>query len=213
MGENNLISILISSVSFVVSVVALYFSQLRRAKIDIIAGELLNINHFAEGNCGITLAVSIANRGAIPTTVRRLGLLVQKPGSKEGYLMEPLYYQKIDQAGNFLHDTPPGPIAVAGGKSETRQVLFRSSFERPDEFTFTRPGEYNFTVLAWIKESVEPQAGDSFLVELSEQSAAQLDQWRKEKNTMTERVRRFEWKKWEAHKLTEVEVAALNRPN
>lgn len=213
MGEDNLISIVISMVSFVVSAVALYFAQLRRADIGITAGELLNISHFPEGNCGVTLPVSIANRGARPTTVHRLGLLVQKPGSKEGYLMEPLYYQKIDQAGNFLHDTQPVPIAVAGGRSETRQVLFRSSFERPDEFTFTRPGEYNFTILAWIKESVEPQAGDSFLVDLSEQSASQLDRWRKEKNTMSERVRRFEWKKWEAHKLTEVEVAALNRPN
>lgn len=204
------VPIAISCFSLVVSAIALYFSQFTRAEIDVVAGEWINVYHFGEGNCGITLSISVANRGAQLATVRRFGLLINAANSKQGYLMEPIFYQKIDEKGDFLHDSQPVPVAIPGRSTETRQVLFRSSLEKPEEFQFTKAGTWQITVLAWIKDSVEPQGAAFFSLDVSDDDAETLKKRRNEKVTTTVRLRQSEWHKWGAHGLTEVEVAALS---
>ena len=87
------IPIVISILAFVIAGVNLYLTQLRKASLVVVAGEHVHILHFKEGNCGVTMAISITNRGARTVTVRRLALLIQSSGSREGYLLEPLYYE------------------------------------------------------------------------------------------------------------------------
>ena len=203
------IPIAISCLAIGVSVVTLYFSQLRSAVVAVVAGEHLNIYYFQEGNCAVTLPISVANNGARTAIVRRVALLIQEGGSAEGYLLEPIFYDRIDENGNFQHDTQPLPIAVPGRSTETKQILFRSSFDRPSEFHFLKAGTYKATVLAWLRSSVEPQAADSFSFIISDEELAQLEKNRASKSASSIRVRQSEWRKWGAHRLTEVEIAAL----
>ena len=204
-----IIPLIVSCLALGVSILTLYFSQLRAAAITIIAGEHLNIYYFAQGNCAVTLPISVANNGARIAVVRRVALLIKEGGSPEGYLVEPLFYDRIDEQGDFQHEFQPYPIAVPGRSTETKQILFRSSFERPDEFRFFKSGLYKITVLAWLKNSVEPQAADSFSILIADEDLATLERYRAEKKSTSVRVRQSEWRKWGAHKLTEVETAAL----
>lgn len=204
-----IIPIVVSFLALGVSVLTLYFSQLRSAVLSVIAGELLNIYYFTEGNCAVTLPISVSNNGARTAIVRRIALLIQEGGSAEGYLLEPLFYDRIDERGNFQHDSQPMPIAVPGLSTETKQVLFRSSLERPGEFRFSKAGSYKVTVLAWLRNSVGPQAEDSFSIIISDELLTELEKYRVSKSSASVRVRQSEWRKWGAHRLTEVEIAAL----
>ena len=147
-----LIPIVISCFSLAISFMTFYLSHLRSAHIQIDSGEYIDIYYFTLDTLGITLQISIVNHGAQLATIRKLALLIQSPGSSEGYLLEPRWYQRIDQDGNFLYDSLPVPIAVASRQNVTKQVLFRSSLDRPKEFQLTKPGVYNMTVLGWITD-------------------------------------------------------------
>ncbi len=207
----DLIPIVVSVIALAVSGLALYFSQLRKALVGIVAGDHLNIYHFTKGNCAIVLSVTLVNKGARLATVQHLALLVQESDSKEGYLLEPAFYERIDEHGDFQHDSQPMPVPVLGLDVETRLILFRSSSKNPSEFRFTKPGTYRLTVLGWLRNSIEPQATDSFSVVLTEEDAATLAERRESKSTTSVRIGQSEWKQWAAHKVTSVEVSALKR--
>ena len=203
------IPIAISLLAFFSSVLALYFAQLRPAKLQIVAGEHLNIGYYDEGNLNITLPISFVNEGARSSTIRRVALLIQRPGSQEGYLLEPLFYQRINEKGDFLHESMPVPVTVAAKQSIVKQVLFRSSFERPGEFQLVDAGTYNLKLIGWTEDSIEPRVSDSFSIILSDNTVTSLKQCRANKKSATERIPQSTWRKWAAHHLTEVEVKAL----
>jgi hypothetical protein len=203
------IPILISCFALLVSVLTLYYSQLRAAAVTIVAGEHVNISYFTVGNVAMTIPISVANNGARTAIVRRVALMIQQAGAIEGYLVEPLFYQRIDEHGNFVHDSQPHPIAVPGRSTETKQVLFRSSYERPSEFRFAKPGAYRLTVLAWVRNSIEPQAAETFSIILSDEEVEKLEQYRTGHESTSLRFQQSDWRKWGAHKLTEVEIQAL----
>jgi hypothetical protein len=203
------IPVLVSALALGVAFVTLYFSQLRAAAITITAGEHVNIWYFTEGNCAATLPINVANNGARTAVVRRLALLIQEGGSTEGYLFEPVFYDRIDEDGNFQHESQPHPIAVPGRSTETKQILFRSSLERPEEFRFRKAGSYRLTVVAWLKNSVKPQAADTFSLLITDTDLETLEKYRAENQATSVRLQQSDWRKWGAHKLTEVETAAL----
>ncbi len=198
-----------SIVALIISFYSLYMAHMRPAKVDLIAGEHININYFEERNFGLTLPVNFSNSGASIATIRRVALLIQDPGNKEGYLLEPLFYQRIDERGNFLHDSMPVPIAVPARDTVTKQILFRSSWERPNEFILTKTGTYKLTLVGWIAGSVEPELGDFFSIQLTDEMISTLNERREQKATTTIRLRQSKWRKWSAHHLTELEVDAL----
>src|SRR2546430_17631838 len=115
----------LASIALIVSLATLYFTHLRAARVQIIAGEYLNIGHFSEGNFNISLAITFLNYGARIAIVRRLALLVHTPNA-ESYLLEPCFFQQIDETGNFLHEATAGPFGLPSRESITKQVLFRS---------------------------------------------------------------------------------------
>lgn len=206
-----LIPVVVSVVALIVSGAALYYSQLQGAVVSIVVGEHVNIHHFEEGNSSVSLPISFGNNGATIATVHRVALLVRRPGSNEGYLLEPLNYQKMDENGDFQHDTQAMPIALPGRSATAKQVRFRSSLERPTEFQFIKPGTYDMTVLAWLENSVEPQRKSTFSLVISDEDATTLAERLKKKSPTTVRIGQSQWRKWSAHKLTEVEVAALGK--
>jgi hypothetical protein len=206
----DLIVLAISLVSLLVSLSTLYLAQLSVARVQMMAGEHLNIGHFPEGNLNISLPVTFVNHGARTAIVRRVALLIQIPGSSEGYLLEPVFYQKIDEKGGFLHDSMPSPIGIGAKQNVTKQVLFRSSFERPTEFQVTSPCVLNFTLLGWMKNPVNPDMRDTFSIIVSKEDAADLEESLTKKSGSTRRITQTAWRNWNARSLTEYQVKGLN---
>jgi hypothetical protein len=203
------IPIVISILALLVSLLSLYYSQVRGAKLRLVAGEHLNINHFVEGNVGVSLPVSLINEGVRPATLRRVGLTISIKGKVEGELLEPFYFQRIDDKGNFLQESMPTPITVAASQSVVKQVLFRSDFNHPAEFHLVNPGTYELVLLGWTEDSFVPSVKDKFDIEISEEDASQLRQYLASKTLLTIRISQFAWRKWRAHHLTEAEIQDL----
>ena len=205
----DLIILSLSFISLLVSLSTLYFTQLSIARVQIMAGEHLNIGHFPEGNLNVSLPVTFVNHGARTAIVRRVALLVQTPGSSEGYLLEPVFFQRIDEKGDFLHDTLPIPIGIGAKENVTKQVLFRSSYEQPTEFQLINSGTYVFTLLGWIKDVVNPDVSDSFSIIISKEAATNLQDNLASKSGSTERIPQAAWRNWTARSLTEFQVKGL----
>jgi len=205
----SIVPVVISILALTVSFLGVYYSQVRHARLRLIAGEHLCVNHFTEGNVGVSLPVCIVNEGTRPGTIRRIGLRIKKADSGEGDLLEPLYYQRIDEKGNFLHDAMPAPVTVAASQSVVKQVLFRSDLEHPNDFQFVNPGMYQFLLLGWTEDSFEPTVRYPFEVEVSEPVANTLKQRLANKDTWTSRIPQYVWRKWAAHHLTEFEMKGL----
>jgi hypothetical protein len=201
--------ILISILALLISILTFYFSYLRSGKLKIVAGEHLYIAHEASGMLNIYLSVSLVNQGAVPSTIQRVALLIQSQSSTEGYLLEPAYYCRLDDSGNFANESLPVPITVVGRQSVVKQVFFCGSVERPSEFKLLDSGIYNLRLLGWTEHSVQPEVSDSFSIVLDDDKIALLKQYIENKQTKTIRLPQSAWRKWVAHHLTEIEVKAL----
>lgn len=203
------VPIVISLLAVLISVLTFYFSQLRSGKLQIVAGEHLHIGHQENGILSIILSISCVNEGAVPSTIKRVALLVQSGGSPEGYLLEPAYYCRLDESGNFANESLPVPVTVVGKQSVVKQVFFCGSMERPSEFKLMDIGTYNLRLLGWIEDSIEPTVSDSFSIVVTEEKTALLKQYIANKEKTTIRIPQSTWRKWAAHHLTEIEVRAL----
>ena len=201
--------IVISILALLISILTFYFSYLRSGKLKIVAGEHLYIAHEESGMLNIYLSVSLVNQGAVPSTIQRVALLIQSQLSTEGYLLEPAYYCRLDDSGNFANESLPVPITVVGRQSVVKQVFFCGSVDRPSEFKLLDSGTYNLRLLGWTKHSVQPKVSDSFSIVLDEDKIALLKQYIGNKPRKTIRLPQSAWRKWVAHHLTEIEVKAL----
>ncbi len=205
----DIITFCIASVALLVSLTTLYLTQLKAARVQIMVGENLNIGHFSEGNLHISLPVAFVNDGARTAIVKRVALLIQTPNSNEGYLLEPTFFQRNDEKGNFLHDSPAAPIGIGSKQSLTKQILFRASYERPTEFQLIDSGTYNFTLLGWVKGAIHPDISDSFSVIISKEIAANLRTHLESKSGTTILIPQAIWRNWTARSLTEYQVKGL----
>jgi len=210
----NAFAILFSTLALIVSVLTLYLTFLSPAHLSIMAGDLVYLSHFSDkGNFSIITPVSLTNAGSKFITVERFALLIQKPNSKEGYLLEPFSFQKLDDKGNFVADSMSAPVSIVGRSVITKGILFRSSVERPREFQITEPGTYELTLLAWVGDSTEPRATDSFTLVLSKEDVRNLNDYLQQHKGTTVRLPQSKWRKWAAHHLTDFEVNALRQKN
>ncbi len=202
-------AIVISVISLGVSFVTLYFSHLRRGKNHIVTGEHINISHDLDGRVGITLPVSFANDGARLTTVQRVGLLVQLESDEEGYLLEPVFYQRINEVGDFVQDSQPVPIRIPARQSITKQIFFGSSQHHPGEFQILKPGKYHLRILGWESDADKPRLVDKFAIIVSDQDAASLNERFDQRTLTSVRICQSKWRSWSAHPLTAKEVNLL----
>lgn len=205
-----LIPILVSALALAVSVLNLYVTRFRPARLQLIAGEHIHMAQYQGGRFSLTVPVSIANAGSTMVTVDRVALLIQATGSAEGYLLEPAYYMKLSDTGNFVFESTSVPITVGGVENVTKQILFTSSLERPAEFQLYA-GSHDLTLLAWARDQVKPRASDTFSIILSSTAIAEMAANRDAGVNMSTRLPQSKWRAWAAHHLTEVEVAALAR--
>jgi hypothetical protein len=207
-----LIPIVISSLALIVSFTTLYMTKIAPGKVRSIAGEHINIFYLKEGNIGVTLPVSFSNIGAKTVNIQRVALLFQSQNDKKSYLFEPVFYERLTEHGGFVPESQAAPIIIPTGKTVTKQVLFRSSIERQNEFQ-VRAVTYKLTLLVWIAGSVKPERTDSFYITLSDENIKFiLEQYqlvKDNKPNVSFRTLQSKWRKWTAHYLTEDEVKDL----
>lgn len=203
------LALLASLIALVLTLVNIYFTHFRGASLQAVAGEKVGFYYFNEGNLAVVVTVAVVNHGIRSDTLQKLALLVRSPGGADAYLLEPLFYEKLKENGDLLHDSEPAPIPVSGRSTVVKHVLFRASYERPEEFLITAVGTYQLALLAWVRDSIKPVVSQGFTVELSAHDIDKLKDYRSEKKTTLVNVRQSQWRKWYPHYLTEVEFAAL----
>ena len=209
MQAKDYVALSASLLALVLTFLNLYVSHFRSGRLEVHAGERLKFNYFEDGNVGVAMTVALANHGARLATVQRVALLLRHRASPDSYLFEPLFYQRLDDDGDKVNDSEPSPITVAGKSFVIKDVLFRSSYDRPSEYSLATAGTYDGMLLAWTSDVTVPTIRNSFSLELTQESIAALARYKEEKKTTMVWVSQSQWRKWAAHWLTEVEVAAL----
>jgi hypothetical protein len=213
-SSSHVFAIACSAIAILVSAVTLYLTFLSPARLSIMAGDLVYLSHFKDkGNFSLIVPVSLTNSGSKFITVERFALLIQKPNSKEGYLLEPFTFQKLDDKGDFISESMSAPVSVVGRSAVTKGILFRSSCEKSQEFQITEAGTYEVTLLAWVGDSIQPNVTDSFTLILSEEDIKTLNEYLQQRKGTTIRLPQSKWRKWGAHHLTELEVNVLRQKN
>lgn len=195
--------------SLLLSIYTLYVTQWRNARLQIFVGEHVNLGHFKEGNFHITLPVVFINNGVRVGVIRRVALLIKGSGSDDGYLLEPYFYQSIREDGHFKHESQPVPITIAGKQNLTKQILFRSSEERPTEFQLLNTGAYTLTLLGWTSDSGNPALATSFSFDISLDAATKLHSDFKNRTGNTTRITQKNWFNWTAKSLTREQIKAF----
>jgi hypothetical protein len=178
--------------------------------VQIIVGDYLNIGHFQEGHLNISLPLIFVNHGGRTGIVTRIALLVENLQDENGYLLEPFFFQKVDDKGNFAHDHPPSPVGVGAKQSLTKQILFRSSLKHPADFQMLRPGAYHFKLLGWIEHAYQACTSVSFTVDISDEIASKLQAELNSKSGQTERIPQRSGVRWTARKVDHKEVTLLH---
>lgn len=208
--HSNKFAIVTSIIALLVSLVALYLNFFCPAEPRIAVGDRVNIHHYKEGNLGISIPVSISNSGAKFVTIERLALLIRKTDSKEGYLLEPHTFGRLEN-NDLVGESLSSPIPLSGRSNLVKEVLFRTSTDKSNGFDIDKPGTYELTLLAWVGDSVKPRAIDSFSLVLEEGDIKILSDYQLQQRTTTLQLPLSKWRQWGAHNLTEVEVNILQQ--
>ncbi len=190
------LSIAISVLAIGISSLSFYLTVLRPPETRIIAGSSIYIFHDVAGRASVAMSLSMSNNGARLAVVERLGLLVRRAGANEGYLLGPYAFQRINERGEPQDESMSGAVTIPGRSETSKQLLFKAS-QNDDHFSITSPGEYKFTVLAWLAGKVPPILADSFEIGLSELDASELSHWYQLGITNSLVVERLQWKGWE----------------
>jgi hypothetical protein len=189
------LSIIISVLAFCISSISFYLSALRPADPHIIGGSSVYIFHDVTGRASVAMPLSLSNNGARVAVIQRLALLVRHPEQKDGYLLAPYAFQRINDKGEPQDESMAGSLVIPGRSQITKQILFKAS-QADDKFSIASPGRYGFTLLAFLGGETSPMVTDAFGVELSELDANQLMHWYELGVTNSVVVEREQWKEW-----------------
>ena len=162
-------SIIISILSFIVAGSALYFSQLKKAKIIPIVGPQITIYHhdYESGmSTGFIIPTSFLNDSPSTGNVIRTSFSIQKSDkSEEAYYMQ---WQKFevsnDETGKWDHESDAHPLVITprSGIHKNIWVMWHSFHQRK---LVLEKGKYTITTYLWSNESAKPtQFSKEFLV-------------------------------------------------
>ena len=155
------------------------------------------------------MSLSMANNGARPAVVERLGLLIQRPGEKNGYLLTPSAFEKINENGEPQDESMVGAVVIPGRSETRKQFLFKAS-QQDDNFSITSQGDYHITVLAWLAGKASPLVVDTLDFQISEVDAAQLSHRLELNVSNSVVVERLQWKAWQPGFLGNVDSLLSN---
>ena len=162
-------SIIISILSFGVAGAALYFSQLKKAKIIPIVGPQITVYHhdYEVGmSTGFIIPTSFLNDAPSTGNVIRTSFSIQKlDKSEEAYYMQ---WQKFeihnDETNKWDHESDAHPLVITprSGMHKNIWVMWHAFHKRKLIF---EKGQYTITTYLWSNESSKPaKFSKNFLV-------------------------------------------------
>lgn len=202
-------SFFVSFLSILLSLTTFYLNQLKKAIITVFPSEHINLGYFGEGNFQLIISLMIMNSGIKTAVVNRFSLIIQESDINHGYLLETYSFQKINDNGHFQADSLFSPIALQGGQSLTKLILFRSSLENLVEFRKLQAGKYNLTLLGWTDNSFNPNIKASFEINISSENINQLNNDLYNKTGNTIRISQVNSDKYQAKSLSENQIRTL----
>ena len=144
-----------SAIAVLVSSMSAYFTFIQGPRISIFPGELVTLINLP-GNLEFRVPLTFVNQGARLGTVQKLALAIRSPGSDRVYVLEPLYFEGLDDDGDLKHKRLIGPIPVPAKSTVAEHILFVTSHEGREDFRLTLEGEHSVTVLAWQSSGGPP---------------------------------------------------------
>jgi hypothetical protein len=200
MQRKNIIAIAMSALALIVSFFSVYWSHLRSADIEVTTGEWGDAGYWDTKKFWLLLPVTFTNHGARTATVRKIALVLQTPDGKNSYLLESLYFQRIE-GGKWVNESVPIPVAVPPGESVNKLVQFASSEQNPNEFEILQTtGSYPATLLMWTTASEKPDLREPLIFELSSQELEILKKVRAGGSGVA-RLYQSQWSRWRSQLL------------
>lgn len=154
------ISILISVFSLIVAVSALYFSQLKKAKIIPIIGPQLIVYHhdYDHGmSTGFIIPTSFLNNSPSTGNVIRTSFSIQKSDkSEEAYYMQWQKFEKNNDAeGKWDHESEAHPLVITPRSGIHKNIWLMWHANHKRKLIFEK-GQYTITTYLWSNESSKP---------------------------------------------------------
>lgn len=126
LGNDGFLSIVVSFIALLGSVYSFYMTVLKRAKVDTHVGSVIQFQSYNIRQ-GFTeffnIPVTLVNSGARSATILSITLEVNNPRLAQSKYYYPLATGSFQDSFNG-RSKPFSPIAIAGRKSETTQLIF-----------------------------------------------------------------------------------------
>ncbi len=171
------LAIVISIISFVISTVNVYVTNLKSPDLSIIVAPYIrHVVDIQSLNEAFYIPVTVVNQGAKPGSVTSFELLVtyQPTGEQETYYSQ--YFTQEDNSellGSFF-----SPLNLTGYSSDGRTVCFYPLGQRAGKF-FAEMGIYEFTltgVAANVRGRTQRNIYQVFTIELTQEMYNQMQQ-------------------------------------
>jgi hypothetical protein len=163
MPQTNMLTVLISSASLILSITVAYFAYFRSATIKLLVGRNIILYpskvKTSQGDIlGVTfnIPITISNWSPQGGTVYRIRLVVGKQGQDEYYDMTWTTFVRISSSGNFQDDNLAQPIPVEGRSSTNKIIRFDWNPEFTGEKFDVQVGKYELMLFGWTKDQKQP---------------------------------------------------------
>lgn len=186
-----------------------YRTQLQPARLTVDTAEVAYLAIDANGIFEFHLNVTLSNGGAGMAVARKVAVLLQSPERSDGYLLEAVYIERLNEQTQFVNESEVGPISVEGRQSQSRRIRFISSRDRPNDKPLEKAGAYTATVLVWTADDAGPTAATGFPFTLTSPKAAILAEMRAGTRHNTVDVHHQGFDRWGPRVVSDSEVREL----
>lgn len=176
----------ISILSVVIAALALYFSQLRKAKIKSILGPQIEIYHhdYEHGtSTGFVIPISLINDSPSTGTVIKAAISIcQKGMEDERFFLQWQKFEVLDEVNRkWMHDSDAHPLVLPAKSGVHKNVWFMWNSYNSKKFYLSK-GTYEICLHIWHSESeAHIKINKTFFV--SEEIANFLEDFRNKKLT------------------------------
>jgi hypothetical protein len=153
------LALTISLSSFVVAASTLFFTHLRPPKIVARIGPSIRIyyaDYSTGGSFGIYVPATFLNLAGRTGTVLNAAITVHRSDAAEQqFFMQWRQFSKLDEDGDWTHETNAHALAVPGKSSETKMIWFMWQTGSEPKLLI-REGEYLLRFLFWTRPGNKP---------------------------------------------------------
>src|SRR5262245_25080760 len=183
---NKNLTIIISSLSFVVSLLTLYLMQLRPAKLQFHFGRQFEIYYPRDGGFGIYVPITITNTSNKAGIVKSCALILSKATTEDEYYFFDLcgFGKRDEETGGWKFEQAAHPLVVPG-KSSVSNVFWYvwRPWTRPS-FRLTE-GTWKVELVGITSEMTKPKGSKIRKVYFPQELVKVLEERRESNNPMS----------------------------